>query len=60
MLRDANHLDNVKRQRVSEKDLLPFLPHYDVSEVFLVFLQDVSLTFPQTALGSLKEAYARQ
>ncbi len=30
MLKDADHLDKVKRLRVSDKNLLPLLPHYEV------------------------------
>lgn len=35
MLKEAGHLESVKRVRVSEKDLAPFLPHYEVNFVLL-------------------------
>jgi hypothetical protein len=38
MLKEADHLDKVKRQRVSEKDLAPLLPHYEVRFFFLEVL----------------------
>ncbi|KAF5371841.1 hypothetical protein D9615_009537 [Tricholomella constricta] len=41
ILREADHLDKVKRLRVGEKELAPLIPDYE------------------TALGQLKEAYAR-
>lgn len=33
MLKAAGHLENVKRQRVSENDLLPWQPYYEVSVI---------------------------
>lgn len=30
MLRDAGHLDKVKRVRVGEKEVAPLVPHYEV------------------------------
>lgn len=29
-MKDADHFDKIKRIKVSEKDLAPFLPHYGV------------------------------
>lgn len=39
MLKDADHLNNVKRLRVAEKDLQPYLPHYEVRKVIAILLQ---------------------
>jgi ATP-dependent RNA helicase DDX51/DBP6 len=36
ILRDADHLDKVKRIRVGEKDLAPLLPDYEARTIFHV------------------------
>jgi ATP-dependent RNA helicase DDX51/DBP6 len=43
MLKEADHLDKVKRLRVSEKDLASHLPHYGVRSPVLVPLNVVDL-----------------
>ena len=63
MLKDADHLDQMKRLRVSEADVAPLKSAYEVGE------QAYDLTVrsrpgadtvpPQAALGRLKEEYAR-
>lgn len=35
MLKSADHMDAVKRMRVSEKDLTPLIPTYEVRSHFI-------------------------
>ena len=61
MMREAGHLDAVKRMRIHEKDLLSLVPHYEVAWLRLVCLMqmiDFSLA-PQGALERLKQVYVR-
>lgn len=44
MLKEADHLEKVKRLRVSEKDLAPFLLHYEVYFRVSVVSKDVYIS----------------
>jgi ATP-dependent RNA helicase DDX51/DBP6 len=57
MLKTVDHLDHVKRVKVSEMDLAPLQPSYEVSASIPV-LFPVNLTFAsKIALDSLKDSY---
>ena len=46
MLKEANHLDTVKRMRVSEADLTPLLPNYEASSSRTPVLYFTLISFP--------------
>ena len=62
MLREADHLEKVKRLRVGEKDLAPLVPHYGVCFLLVLVLLTVADMFiiKQAALNKLKDLYTRQ
>lgn len=59
MLKAADHLEKVKRLRVSDKDIAPLQPNYEVRVCTLPNRMTADMEV-QAALRSLKEAYARQ
>ena len=61
MLKEADHLEKVKRLRVGEKDLAPLLSHYEVC--FLMYVVPKGgyiFVIAQAALNKLKDLYTRQ
>lgn len=59
MLKEADHLEKVKRVRLGEKEFAPLLQHYEVGETpYLSLLW--KLTYVQAALNRLKDVYTRQ
>jgi hypothetical protein len=59
MLKDADHWEQVKRVRVSDKALAPMASSYEVCRPLSVSDLGSFLLFSKTALARLKEAYAR-
>ena len=59
MMKEAGHLDQIKRLRISDKDLVPFTAAYDVSNLVQSLGCPGPFTYPssQTALSQLKESY---
>ena len=56
MLKAVDHLDQVKRVKISEKDLAPLQSHYQVSiSIPLSTRFDTYTHSPKTALDQLKE-----
>jgi ATP-dependent RNA helicase DDX51/DBP6 len=62
MLKEADHLEKVKRLRLGEKDLAPLLPHYEVCFLLgCVIPKGVYISMiTQAALHKLKDLYTRQ
>ncbi|KAL0574239.1 ATP-dependent RNA helicase dbp6 [Marasmius crinis-equi] len=59
MMKNASHLEKVKRERIRDQDLEPLVPHYEV-RMFLFSSGCLVLMFSeQNALGQLKEVYSR-
>ena len=60
MMKEAGHFDQLKKLRVSDKDLVPFTAAYDVRNLVQSFETcSIFFTYPplQTALSRLKESY---
>jgi len=59
MLKEAGHLEKVKRLRISDEDLAPLTPHYEVRNLNIVNVTVFDI-WTQVALNKLKEFYTRQ
>lgn len=60
MMKDAGHFNQIKKLRISDKDLVPFTAAYDVRNAVVPSKRSniCSLVFLlQTALAQLKESY---
>lgn len=59
MMKEAGHLDQLKKLRISDKDLAPFTTAYDVRNRPIVRGVKYLFTYlsPQSALSRLKESY---
>jgi hypothetical protein len=59
MLKASDHLDKVKRVKVSEKDVASFLLYYQVRVFVMSCSVHLIIIHFQVALDHLKEAYMR-
>ena len=58
MLKEAGHLEKVKRLRISDEDLAPLTPHYEVRILNIVEIAVYDIR-TQVALNKLKEFYTK-